>query len=193
MISFKGHRFEKTIILTCVRWYLAYPLSYRHLVEMMEERNLTVAPSTIYRWLQKFTPKLESAFRKKYKKPVVDRWKMDETYIQIKGEWRYLYRVVDMEGKTVDFLLTANRDKKAALRFFKKAISLHGRPDTVTIDKSGANIAALSDLNEGTTDKITIRQSKYLNNLVEQDHRAIKRIVRPALGFKSFRSARTTL
>ncbi len=113
-------------------------------------------------------------------------------YIKIKGQWKYLYRAVDKDGWTIDFLLTAHRDKKAALRFFKKAVRQHGLPDKVTIDKSGSNTAAIEALKEETGQKIEIRQIKYLNNLVEQDHRSIKRIVRPMMGFKSFRSARTT-
>ena len=193
MINFKGHRFEKTIILLCVRWYLAYPLSYRNLAEMMEERGVEVDPSNIYRWVRKFTPQLEAAFRKGKKRSVGKSWRMDETYIQVKGQWKYLYRAVDKEGQTIDFLLTARRDKKAAQRFFKKAVGQHGLPEKVTIDKSGANTAALEALQEETGQSIEIRQIKYLNNLVEQDHRAIKRIVRPMLGFKSFDSARCTL
>ena len=193
MIDFKGHRFEKAIILLCVRWYLAYPLSYRNLAEMMAERGVEVDPSNIYRWVQKFTPKLEAAFRKGRKQPVGSSWRMDETYIKIKGQWRYLYRAVDKVGQTIDFLLTAHRDTKAALRFFKKAIRQQGLPDKVTIDKSGAHTAALEALVEETGAEIAIRQIKYLNNLVEQDHRAIKRIVRPMLGFQSFGSARVTL
>jgi len=193
VINFKGHRFEKTIILLCVRWYLAYPLSYRNLAEMMEERGVEVDPSNIYRWVRKFTPQLEAAFRKGKKRSVGKSWRMDETYIQVKGQWKYLYRAVDKEGQTIDFLLTARRDKKAAQRFFKKAVGQHGLPEKVTIDKSGANTAALEALQEETGQTIEIRQIKYLNNLVEQDHRAIKRIVRPMLGFKSFDSARCTL
>jgi putative transposase len=193
MIDFKGHRFEQDIILTCVRWYLAYPLSYRNLEEMMAERGLSIDHTNIYRWVQKFTPKLEAAFRKGNKRPVGTSWRMDETYIKIKGQWRYLYRAVDKAGQTIDFLLTARRDKKAALRFFRKAIRQHGLPDKVTIDKSGANKAALDALQEETGHDIEIRQSKYLNNLVEQDHRAIKRIVRPMLGFKTFNSVCCTL
>jgi putative transposase len=193
MIDFKGHRIEKDIILTCVRWYLAYPLSYRHLEEMMEERGVEVDHSSIYRWVRKFTPKLEAAFRRSKKRPVGTSWRMDETYIKIKGQWRYLYRAVDRSGQTVDFLLTVRRDKQAALRFFKKAIRQHGLPDKVTIDKSSANAAAIETLQKETGHKIEVRQSKYLNNLIEQDHRAIKRIIRPMLGFKSFRSASITL
>ena len=119
MIDFKGHRVEKDIILLCVRWYLAYPLSYRNLEEMMEERGVQVDHSNIYRWVQKFTPKLEAAFRKGEKRLVGRSWRMDETYIKIKGQWKYLYRAVDKEGQTIDFLLTAHRDKKAAKRFFE--------------------------------------------------------------------------
>jgi putative transposase len=193
MINFKGHRFEKDLILTGIRWYLAYPLSYRNLEEMMAERGVEVDHSSIYRWVQKFTPKLEAAFRKGKKRQVGTSWRMDETYIKIKGQWRYLYRAVDKEGQTVDFLLTAHRDKQAALRFFRKAIRQQGFSLKVTIDKSGANKAAIEALQEETGQAIEIRQSKYLNNLIEQDHRAIKRVIRPMLGFKSCRSASITL
>src|SRR5512147_642401 len=193
MIDFKGHRFEKHIILLCVRWYLAYQLSYRNLEEMREERGVEVDHSNIYRWVQKFTPQLEATCRKGKKRPVGRSWRMDETYIKIKGQWRYLYRAVDRDGQTIDFLLTAHRDKKAARRFFKKAVRQHGLPAKVTIHKSGANTAALEALIEETEATIVIRQSKYLNNVVEQDHRAVKRIVRPMLGFHAFRSARVTL
>lgn len=193
MINFKGHRIEKDIILLCVRWYLAYPLSYRNLEEMMKERGVQVDHSNIYRWVQKFTPPLEAAFRNGKKRPVGSGWRMDETYIKVKGQWKYLYRAVDREGQTIDFLLTVHRDKKAALRFLKKAVRHHGLPEKITIDQSGANTAAIEALVEETGQKIEIRQNKYLNNLVEQDHRAVKRIVRPMLGFKSFRSASLTL
>lgn len=120
---------------------------------------------------------------------------MDETYIKIKGQWKYLYRAVDTAGQTIDFLLTAKRDVTAALRFFRKAIRHHGEPEAVTIDKRGANTAALATLNADKPDeeKMTIRQSKYLNNLIEQDHRNIKRRIRQMLGFKSFRRAQTLL
>jgi putative transposase len=193
MIDFKGHRIEKDIILLCVRWYLAYPLSYRNLEEMMEERGVQVDYSNIYRWVQKFTPHLEAAFWNGKKRPVGSSWRMDKTYIKVKGQWKYLYRAVDRDGQTIDFLLTAHRDKKAALRFLKKAIRQHGLPNKITIDKSGANTAAIEALVEETGHKTEIRQNKYLNNLVEQDHRAIKRIVRSMLGFKSFRSTSITL
>jgi putative transposase len=193
MINCKGHRIEKALILTCVRWYLAYPLSYRNLKEMRRERGVEVDHTNIYRWVQKFTPQLAATFRNMKKRPVSKSWCMDETSIKIKGQWKYLYRAVDKEAQTVDFLLTAHRDKQAALRFFRKAVRQHGLPDKVTIDKSGSNTAAIKTLQEESDHKIEIRQSQYLNNQTEQDHRDIKRIVRPMLGFNSFRSASITL
>ena len=194
MVDFTGHRFAREIILICVRWYLAYPLSYRNLQEMMAERGVQVDHTNIYRWVQKFAPQLEAEFRRSgRKRPVATSWRMDETYIKVNGQWKYLYRAVDKEGQSVDFLLTAHRDKKAARRFFGKALRQHGLPEKVTIDKSGANTAALEAIQEETGATIEIRQNKYLNNIVEQDHRAVKRIVRAMLGFKSFWSARRTL
>jgi putative transposase len=192
MINFKGSHFEREIILWGVRWYVAYPISYRQLEEMMEERGVEVDHATLNRWVLKYTPELEEVFRKR-KKAVGTSWRLDETYVRIKGEWKYLYRAVDKEGQTIDFLLTAHRDKKAALRFLKKAIRHNGVPEKITIDKSGANTAAIESYNEENELDIEIRQVKYLNNIVEQDHRAIKRLIRSMLGFKSFRSAAITL
>jgi len=180
------------VILTCVRWYVAYPLGLRHLEEMMAERGVSVDHSTVHRWAIKLLPVLKKAFRR-CKRPVGKSWRMDETYIRVKGEWRYLYRAVDKDGNTVDFLLRAHRDKTAARRYFEKSIAQNGVPETVTIDKSGANLAALEAINDDRETPIRIRQSKYLNNLAEQDHRAIKRRTRPMLGFKTFRCARILL
>ena len=118
---------------------------------------------------------------------------MDETYIKIKGQWYYLYRAVDKIGQTIDFLLTEHRDQEAALRFLKKAIRRHGVPEKITIDGSAANEAAIKRYNEEHGTTIEIRQIKYLNNMVEQDHRGVKRITRPLLGFKSFDAAQSTL
>jgi putative transposase len=114
-------------------------------------------------------------------------------YVKVKGCWKYLYRAVDKAGATVDFLLTAKRDCKAALRFLRKAIGQHGEPEKITIDKSGANTVAIERYNAEHEADIEIRRIKYLNNLVEQDHRAVKRVTRPMLGFKSFQSAAATL
>ncbi|EUC20954.1 hypothetical protein PMI06_009673 [Burkholderia sp. BT03] len=180
------------IILICVRWYVAYALSLRNLEEMMAERGVNVDHSTVHRWVIKLVPLFEKAFRQ-YKRPVGKSWRMDETYIKVGGQWKYLYRAVDKAGSTVDFLLRARRDKVAARRYFEKAIGNNGEPETVTIDKSGANLAALDALNAEREMPIRIRQVKYLNNIVEQDHRAIKRIIRPMMGFKDFCCARIIL
>ena len=192
--AFKRLHYPIDVIAQCVRWYLAYALSLRDLEEMMTERGILVDHSTLYRWIIRLTPLINKAFRR-YKRAVGARWRMDETYIKVKGQWKYLYRAVDSSGQTIDFLLTAKRDAAAALRFFRKAIRQHGEPEVVTIDKSGANTAALAALNAGKSkdDAITVRQQKYLNNLVEQDHRNIKRRIRPMLGFKSFRRAQGVL
>jgi putative transposase len=175
-----------------VRWYMAYPLSYRHVEELIEERGVSVDHATINRWVLKYSPQLEAAFHH-HKRPVGKSWRMDETYIRIKGEWRYLYRAVDKHGQTIDFLLTEQRDQEAALRFLKKAIRRHGVPEKITIDGSDANEAAIKRYNEAHGTAIDIRQIKYLNNMVEQDHRAVKRITRSMLGFKSFAAAHDTL
>ena len=192
MLNTKRMRFPIDIILVCIRWYAAYPLSYRHIEEMMQERGVFVDHSSINRWAVRFLPLLEKAFRK-HKRPVGGSWRMDETYIKVKGVWKYLYRAVDKEGKTVDFLLTAKRDKAAANRFFKKAMRHNGDPEKVTMDKSGANKAAIDGINDDRELPIEVRQIKYLNNIVEQDHRAIKRVTKPMLNFKSFCSARNVL
>ncbi len=192
MIDFKGSHFEKEIILWGVRWYVAYPLSYRQLEEMMEERGVSVDHSTLNRWVLKYAPEIEKQFRQR-KRQVGTSWRMDETYVRVKGQWKYLYRAVDKAGQTVDFLLTAHRDRAAALRFLRKAIRSQGLPEKITIDKSGANTAAIESYNTEEKTTIEIRQCKYLNNLIEQDHRAVKRLTRPMLGFKSFWAAQNTL
>ena len=176
------------VMLTCVRWYAAYPLSLRHIEEMMAERGVFVDHATVHRWAIKILPILATVFRR-HERPVGTSWRMDETYIKVGGEWKYLYRAVDRAGATIDFLLRAHRDYAAARRFFERAIDLHGVPEKITIDKSGANTAAIEGMRADSGADIGLRQSKYLNNIVEQDHRAIKRIVRPMLGFKSFHCA----
>ena len=177
------------VMLTCVRWYVAYPLSLRHIEEMMRERGVFVDHATVHRWTIKMLPVLAAVFRRR-KHPVGKSWRMDETYIKVASQWKYLYRVVDRAGDTVDFLLTAKRDMAAARRFLECAINLHDLPEKITIDKSGANIAAIESVKADACVDILMRQNTYLNNIVEQDHRAIKRITRPMLGFKSFWSAR---
>ncbi len=192
MLDTKRMRFPLDVILVCIRWYGAYPLSYRHLEEMMHERGVFVDHSSISRWTIRFLPALEKVFRK-YKRPVGDSLRMDETYIKVKGAWKYLYRAVDKESKAIDFLLTAKRDKAAAMRFFEKAIHDNGNPEKVAMDKSGANQSAIDQIIEDKAISVIVRQVKYLNNMVEQDHRAVKRITKPMLGFKSFCAAKNVL
>ena len=191
-VSFKGAHFPQDIILPCVRWYVAYPLSTRHIEELMLERGVYVDHSTVNRWVIKYSPQLEEAFHRR-KRPVWVSWRMDETYIRIKGQWYYLYRAVDTQGQTIDFLLTAQRAEQAAKRFLTKAIRRHGVPEKITIDGSAANEAAIKSYNEAHGTAIEIRKVKYLNNIVEQDHRGVKRVTRPMLGFKSFNAAQDTL
>ena len=158
----------------------------------MEERGVEVDHSSLNRWVLKYAPLLDQAFRAR-KRRVGGSWRMDETYVRIRGQWKYLYRAVDKAGATVDFLLTARRDRKAALRFLCKAIGQNAVPAKITVDESGANTAAIASYNLEQDAVIELRQVKYLNNVVEQDHRAIKRQVRPMMGFKSFWSAAVTL
>jgi transposase-like protein len=165
-ISFKGAHFPPDIILMGVRWYVAYPLSYRHVEELLEERGVPIDHATIQRWVVKYSPQLEEAFHRR-KRPVWVSWRMDETYIKVKGEWRYLYRAVDKHGQTIDFLLTEQRDEAAALRFLKKAIRRHGVPEKITIDGSAANDAAIKSYNEAHGTVIVIRKTTYLKNIVE--------------------------
>ena len=190
-ISFKGAHFPKDIILMGVRWYVAYPLSYRHVEELLEERGVPVDHATIQRWVVKYSPQLKEAFHR-HKRPMWGSWRMDETYIKVKGPWYYLYGAVDKYGQTIDFLLTEHRDTEAALRFLKKAIRRNGLPEMITIDGSDANEAAIKRYNQEYGTAIAIRQVKYLNNIVEQDHRGVKRVTRPMLGFKSFMAAQGT-
>ena len=180
------------VMLVCVRWYAAYPLSLRQLEEMMAERGVVVDHTTVHRWAIKMLPVLALMLRRR-KRPVGLSLRMDETYILVGGQWKYLYRAVDKAGQTIDFLLRAHRDYAAARHFFERAMDLHGVPEKITIDKSGANTAAIEGIRADSGADIEMRQSKYLNNLIEQDHRAVKRMVRPMLGFKSFRCARAVI
>ncbi|HCT5785448.1 IS6 family transposase [Klebsiella variicola] len=192
--AFKCLHYPINVIAQCVHWYLTYALSLRNLEEMMSEHDIIVDHSILHRWIIRLVPLRYKAFRL-HKRTVGRWWRMEETYIKIKGQWKYLYRAADTAGHTIDFLLTAKRDTAAALRFFRKAIRHHGDLEVVTIDKSGANTTTLAVLNADRIDEetISIRQSKNLNNLVEQDHRNIKRRIRLMLGFKSFSRAQTIL
>ena len=174
-----------------VRWYVAYPLSYRHVEALLEERGVPVDHATLQRWVVKYRPLLEAAFHRR-KRSVWLSWRMDETYMKVKGQWYYLYRAVDTTGQTMDFLLTEHRDEAAALRFLQKAIRRHGVLETITIDGSAAHAAAIKSYNDEPGTAIISRQVKYLNNMVEQDHRGVKRVTRPMLGFKAFTAAQDT-
>jgi transposase-like protein len=192
---FKGRHFDREIIVLCVRWYLRYKLSFRDLVEMMAERGLSLAHTTIMRWIQRYVPEFERRWNR-FTRPAGLSWRVDETYVKIKGRWIYLYRAVDKEGKTVDFLLRAKRDVAAAKAFFRRAFSSQGRlPHKITLDGYQASHRAakeaLGEHPEGN--RCEIRSSKYLNNLIEQDHRSIKLRLGPMLGFKKFRRAATTI
>ena len=187
-----GCHFPKDVILTTIRWYLRYNLSYRDIEELIAERGITLDHSTLNRWVIKYTPGLV-ANAQKHKRRVGVSWRFDETYIKVRVQWKYLYRAVDKDGDTIDFLLTAKRDTKAALRFLRQAIRNNGTPLKINIDKSGANTAAIEAYNKESGGSIEIRQCKYLNNIVEQDHRRVKQKTRSALGFKAFYSAHATV
>jgi putative transposase len=191
-MKFSGRHFPKDVILTTIRWYLRYKLSYRDIEELIAERGIEVDHSTVNRWVVKYASLL-AAQAQHYKRSVGVSWRFDETYIKVRGRWKYLYRAVDKQGHTIDFLLTAKRDTKAALRFLRQAICNNGTPVKINIDKSGANTAAIEAYNKESGARIEIRQCKYLNNIVEQDHRRVKQKTRSALGFKAFYSAHATL
>jgi putative transposase len=166
MVDFKGSQFEREIILWAVRWYIAYPISYRQLEEMMGERGVVVDHSTLNRWVITYAPEFEKQFRRR-QCPVGRSWRVDETYVKIKGQWAYLYRAVDKDGHTIDFLLTPTRDRDAAEAFLHKAIRRQGLPEKITIDQSGSNTVAITRYNKAHKTAIIIRHSKYLNNIVE--------------------------
>jgi transposase-like protein len=193
---FKWRHFLPEIILLNVRWYCRYSLSYRDLEEMMAERGVVVDHSTLNRWVLKYAPELDKRIRR-FLNPTTDSWRVDETYIEIKGEWKYLYRAVDSAGNTLDFMLSAKRDGKAAARFFRKVLKAkHTQtPRVITVDQNAAYPVAIRELKKDKTLKAEteLRQRKYLNNIIEQDHRNIKRIVKPMMGFQSFNTARRTL
>ena len=193
---FKWRHYQGELILLCVRWYLRYPLSYAHVAEMMAERNLPIDRSCIWRWVQAYGPELDKRCRP-YLKATNDSWRVDETYIKVKGRERFLYRAVDSSGQLIDFLLTDRRDTEAAKRFFRKA--LHGQgnsmPRVINVDHNGAFPAAFTILKSDGTLRggCHLRRCKYLNNIVEQDHRNVKRRTWLACGYKSFRTAWRTL
>ena len=191
---FEGRHFDREVIILCVRWYLRFKLSLRDLVEMMAERGLSLAHTTIMRWVQRYAPEFVKRWNR-FGKPVGLSWRVDETYVKIRGEWCYLYRAVDRAGKTVDFRLSAKRDVAAANAFIGKAVKSHGVPQTITLDGYAASHRAVREMKaDGLLPKGTkCRSSKYLNNQVEQDHRGVKLRIGPMLGFKRFKTAEITI
>lgn len=193
---FKWRHFEPEIILLCVRWYCRYQLSYRDLSEMMRERGLIVHYSTIFRWVQRYAPEINKRIRP-YLKLAGASYRIDETYIKVGKDFKFLYRAVDKEGNTIEFMLSANRDVSAAKRFFKKVMRADHRrlPFSISVDKNAAYPDAFT---ASQAEKVLpldckLRRVKYLNNVIEQDHRFVKKRVRAAQCFKSFGTAQRTL
>jgi len=192
---FSGRHFDREIIILCVRWYLRYKLSLRDLAEMMAEHGLQLAHTTIMRWVQRYVPEFEKRWVR-YMRQSGRSWRVDETYLKVRGRWVYLYRGVDRDGNTVDFRLSPKRDVAAAKAFFRKALRTQGRaPVSITLDGYAASHRAVREMpNENRAWKQSkLRSSKYLNNLIEQDHRGIKFRTRPMLGFKNYDCAATTI
>src|SRR3954469_18872756 len=193
---FKGRQFTDEVILWAVRWYLMFPISYRDLELMLRDRGVEVDHTTIFRWTQAYAAELEKRIRP-HLRMSNGSWRGDETYVKVKSRWTYLYRAVDSRGQTIDFLLSAKRDAAAAKRFFRKALGQPhtGNPRTITVDKNAAYPKAAAEMKRDGElwRRSRLRQVKYLNNIVEQDHRKMKRLVRPGLGFGSLPTARRTL
>jgi transposase-like protein len=187
---FHGRHFDRTIIILCVRRYITYKLSYRDLAQMMAERGVDISHTTIPRWVQSYVPEFEKRWCR-YARPVGTSWRVDETYIRVRGRWAYLYRALDKRGHTVDFRLSKHRDISAAKQFFTRAIELRGAPEKITLDGYPATHAAIAELKKDRVlrPEMKIWTSKYLNNLVEQDHRKVKQRIYPMLGFKNFTNA----
>jgi transposase-like protein len=198
---FKGRHFDRSVILLCIRWYLAYNLSLRNLEEMMAECGISVDHATIHRWVIRYSPELLERFNR-HKRPVSQKWHLDETCIKVRGRWMYLYRAIDSAGDTVEFWFSERRNLTAAKRFLCNALEHHGRPARIVVDGSQTNREAtlscdtadrLRDRSRRDLQPTRIRQSAYLNNRIEQDHRTIKRRVGPMLGFQSVVCARVIL
>jgi transposase, IS6 family len=193
---FKWRQFEPEVILLAVGWYLRFSLSYRDVEELLAERGISVDHVTLWRWVQRYAPELEKRLRKRLK-ATNDSWRVDETYVRVKGQWRYLYRAVDSSGATLDFLLSATQDAEAARRFLVKALGRenHPEPRVIHTDGHGAYPPAVAELKDqgALAENCQHRVGRYLNNRVEQDHRAIKRRVKASQHFRAFWAAWRTL
>jgi len=198
MDYFKWRHFRGEVILGCVRWYCKYGISYRDLEEMMLERGLEVDHTTLYRWVQHYAPEIEKKLRWYWKPSLGYSWRVDETYVKVKGKWVYLYRAIDKHGDTIDFYLSQTRNGKAAKRFLGKALkSLKkwSHPHIINTDKAPAYGIAIAELKkEGKCPPdLQHRQIKYMNNIIESDHGKLKRLIKPTLGFKSMKTAYATI
>jgi transposase, IS6 family len=193
---FKWRHFQADIILCAVRWYLRYALSYRDVEELLRERGVWVDHTTVFRWVQRYAPELDKRCRPSLR-ATNDSYRVDETYIKIKKQWHYLYRAVDSTGATLDFMLSATRDAAAAEQFFRKVLDAGHTtvPRVITVDKNAAYPAAFEVLQQERTlpETCLLRPFKYLNNVVEQDHRFVKGRVNPRLGFGAFHTAQRTI
>jgi transposase-like protein len=193
---FKRRRFPVEIILLCVRWYCKYGISYRDLAEMMSERGVSVDPSTIFRWVQRYAPEIEKRVRP-HRGDRSGSWRVDETYVRVGGRWRYLFRAVDKQGRLIYFMLAGRRDTGAAYRFLPRALRAVSDypPSSITTDKLASYPKAIQRLqNEGLLPQdVEHRSSKYLNNIIEADHGALKRVIRPTRGFQTMKTAAATL
>ncbi len=193
---FRGCRCPAEVILWAGRWSLQFPLSSRELERKRADRGVAVDHVSLFRWVQRFAPELEKRVRR-HLRPCRGPWHVDATYVRVAGQWRYLYRAVDGTGQTIDFLLSATRDKRAARRFFRQALGRDNtrHPRVVVTDRLKSYPGALRELKrDGALGRfVRHRRGRWLNNRVEQDHRRIKRRTRPMLGFASFRTARRTL
>ncbi len=191
---FQRCHFDSTVIILCIRWYITYKRSYRDLVAIMAERNVDVVYPTIMRWVQRYVPEFETCWQR-YTHPVGASWRVDETYLTVKGKWVYLYRAVDRAGLTVDFLLSQHRDSAAAQRFFRQAVEKRGVPEKMTLDGYTASHEAVAQLQEEDIlpVQLIVRTDRYVNTVIEQDHRRVKQRVRPMLGFKRFAHAALTI
>lgn len=195
-IAFKWRHFHGEVILQCARWYCKYGISYRDLEEMMKERGLDIDHTTFYRWVQHYAPELKKRFEW-HKKRYARRWHLDETYIKIKGEWKYLYRAIDEKGNTIDFYLSHRRNAIAAKRFLKKIIKSNPTCNITVIntDKNPAYGQAIKELKQegAITSQVKHLQIKYRNNRLEADHGKLKRLINPVRGFQSMKTAYATI
>ncbi|HDR8474839.1 TPA: IS6 family transposase [Bacillus cereus] len=193
MRYFKGKQFKKDIILVAVGYYCRFSLSYRDVSEILKERGVSVHPTTIMRWVHEYGHLIYQIWKKKNKRVQLP-WKLDETYIKVKGEWCYLYRAIDKEGYTLDIQLRKKRDHQAAHAFMKRLVKTFGKLTVLTTEKAPALLCALKKLKEQGFYKHTTHCTiKHLNNLIEQDHRDVKRRFAKSAGFQSLRHASRTL